>query len=276
MFVRAPASSANLGPGFDVLGMAVTLHADVGVLDGPPPEGSHAADDHHLAVQAFRAGGGDGALWARTNIPMGRGLGYSGAVRAAGLALAQVQREGADSLWASRDRLVREATDLEGHPDNVAASIYGGVVVSAAGHTVPLPVEVEVRVVAWVPSFTTSTDGSRASLPSTVTRADAVFNIGHTALLVAALVTGRTELLDEATADRLHQPARLQASPASARAVDQFRDAGALAVWLSGSGPTVVALCAPDRASRLMDDPPADGHLKLLDIDHDGTQVHWQ
>jgi homoserine kinase len=111
-------------------------------------------------------------------------------------------------------------------------------------------------------------------LPSTVPRADAVFNIGHTALLVASLVAGRADLLAEATADRLHQPARLQASPASARAVAHLRQAGAMAGWLSGSGPTVVALCAPDRLQRVLADPPVDGHLKLLDIDHDGTRVH--
>lgn len=276
MFVRSPASSANLGPGFDVLGMALTLHADVGELDGLLPEGAQAADDHHLAVHAFRTGGGRGSLWVRTNIPMGRGLGYSGAVRAAGLAMATVQREGVDSLSQSRDELVRAATELEGHPDNVAASIYGGVVVSAGGHTLQVPVVVEARVVAWVPSFTTSTDGSRATLAGSVSRADAVFNIGRTALLIAALATGRTDLLADATDDRLHQPTRLQASPASARAVDHFRKGGAMAVWLSGSGPTVVALCAPDQVDGIVADAPADGHCKLLDIDHDGTRVHTE
>jgi homoserine kinase len=273
VFVRSPASSANLGPGFDVLGMALTMYADVGELRGPPPAGAHPADDHHLAVHAFRAGGGEGPVWVRTNIPMGRGLGYSGAVRAAGLALATVQQHGADALSEWRDRLVRAATELEGHPDNVAASIYGGVVVSAAGHTVRVPVTAEVRVVAWVPSFTTSTDGSRATLAADVPRADAVFNIGRTALLVAALAAGRTDLLADATDDRLHQPTRLQASPASARALEHFRERGAMAVWLSGSGPTVVALCSPDRVDGIIDDPPADGHCTVLDIDQGGTRV---
>lgn len=276
MFVRAPASSANLGPGFDVLGMALTMFADVGEMHGPPPAGAHAADAHHLASRAFTAGGGRGPLWVRTNIPMGRGLGYSGAVRAAGLALAVVQRDGVDALGDSRDQLVRAATELEGHPDNVAASIYGGVVVCAAGHTLRVPVTAEVRVVAWVPPFTTSTDGSRARLTADVPFADAVFNIGRTALLVAALAAGRTDLLADATDDRLHQPTRLRASPASARAVEHFRERGAMAAWLSGSGPTVIALCSPDQVDELVADPPAGGHCSALDIHQQGTQVHGQ
>ena len=136
--VRVPASSANLGPGFDTLGMAVTLHAEMGLLEpvAEVPDGAQAADESHPATIAFRRGGGDGAVWLRCPIPSGRGMGFSGAVRVAGLVAAHAQRHGDDPerLEAAMPSLLEVSSELEGHADNVAASLYGGMVATAGGY----------------------------------------------------------------------------------------------------------------------------------------------
>jgi homoserine kinase len=271
--VRVPASSANIGAGFDVLGMALTLHAEVGA--GAPPRGARAVDEHHPATVAFRRMGGTGALWARSPIPPGRGLGFSGAVRVGGAAAALVQRSGIDALddRARRDVLVATAA-LEHHADNVAASIYGGVVVAAGDTITRVPMAFNPAVLVWVPdATTTSTDRSRSRLPDTVSRADAVFNLGRVATFVAACAAGDHDLLRTATEDRLHQSDRLAAVPHSAAALDAALAAGAWAAWLSGSGPTVAALCEPARADEIASALPADGHVKVLRIDHEGAMV---
>jgi len=264
--VRVPATSANLGAGFDVLGLALDLYADIGVVDGAVPDGARVVDSHHIADIAFRRLGGTGELWERSPIPMGRGLGYSGAVRVGGAAAAVVQRDG--SLTDEGRREVFElTTELEHHPDNVAASVYGGLVAAVGTHVVPVPLGFAPAVVVWVPdAVTTSTDKSRATLADTVSRADAVFNVGRAALFVAACASGDTAALATAVEDRLHQPARLALVPESARAIAAAGEAGAWAAWLSGSGPTVAALCAPEQADTVAAALPPTGHVKLLGI----------
>lgn len=273
MIVRVPASSANLGPGFDALGMALTVHAEAGV--GGVPDGALRADAHHPATIAFRRHGGDGELWVRSPIPAGRGMGFSGAVRVAGLVAAHAQRHGADpeALAAALDELLAIATDLEGHADNVAASLLGGVVATAAGRAVRVPMTFDPAVVMWVPPFVTSTDVSRTTLPGLVALPDVVFNIGHTALLVAALAAGEVSVLREATRDRLHQDLRFAGAAPSRVALEAALAAGAWAAWLSGSGPTVAAMCAVDGAEALAAALPADGHTKILRIDHAGAVI---
>jgi homoserine kinase len=273
MIVRVPASSANLGPGFDALGMALDLHAEVGLLDGEPPAGAQAVDEHHPATKAFRAGGGRGALWVRCSIPVGRGMGFSGAVRVGGLVAASAQRLGVESLRAESAEILRMATELEGHADNVAASLYGGVVATAAGMAVHVPLGFDPAVVVWVPSFTTSTDDSRHKLSSTVTFDDAVFNVGRTALLVAALAGGDVHALRAATEDRLHQAARLARAAPSRDALQAGLDAGAWCGWLSGSGPTITLLCAPDLVDTVIAGLPDDGRSRHMRIDHAGAVV---
>ncbi len=276
--VRVPASSANLGAGFDVLGMALTLHAHVGC--GAPPPGALVADEHHPATTAFRRTGGEGELWVRSPIPMGRGMGYSGAVRVGGAACALVQREGRaalddlDPAAGHLDPVLDLCGELEGHLDNAAASLFGGVVVTAGRTVRRLPLALDPAVVVWVPdASSTSTDRSRFALQPTVARSDAVFNLGRVGLLVAALATGDTAALRITTEDRLHQVARLAEVPRTAAALDAARDAGAWATWLSGSGPSVAALCETGRAEEIAAALPDDGHTKLLHIDHAGATV---
>jgi len=273
MIVRVPASSANMGPGFDALGVALTLHAEVGA--GEPPPGSAATDEHHPAAIAFRSHGGEGPLWVRSPIPVGRGMGFSGAIRVGGLVAAHAQRHGADheSLQSALPDLLHMATNLEGHADNVAASLYGGIVATAGGHAVRVPMSFDPAMVMWVPSFATSTDESRGKLPAAVAMADVVFNIGRTALLVAALAGGDVDVLREATRDRVHQDIRLASAAPSKVALETALAAGAWAAWLSGSGPTVAAMCAVDEAEALAAALPAGGHTKILRIDHAGAVI---
>lgn len=272
--IRVPASSANLGAGFDVLGMALTLHAEIGV--GAPPTGARAVDEHHPADVAFRRLGGTGELWMRSPIPAGRGLGFSGAARVGGAAAALVQRDGAHVLddEAARREVLAVTAELERHADNVAASLHGGVVVTAGDVVTRVPLAFNPVVVVWIPdATTTSTDQSRGRLPDTVTRADAVFNLGRVATFVAACATGDLAALRVATEDRLHQPQRLAQVPESAMALHAALGAGAWAAWLSGSGPTVAAVCESGRADTVAAALPANGHAKLLRIDHDGAVV---
>jgi homoserine kinase len=270
--VRVPASSANLGAGFDVLGMALGLHAEAGV--GEPPGGAVTTDERHPADVAFRRAGGTGRLWMRSPIPIGRGLGFSGAARVGGAAAAAVQRSGPSVLDdpAARADILTLTSELERHADNVAASIYGGVVVATDRGVVQVPLAFNPVVLVWVPnSATTSTDHSRGRLADTVSRADAVFNVGRAAMFVAACANGDVGALRAATEDRLHQSVRLELVPESAAALDAALAAGSWAAWLSGSGPTIAALCDPGRADEIAAALPRSGHVKLLRIDHEGV-----
>jgi homoserine kinase len=275
VIVRVPASSANLGPGFDALGMALSMHAEAGVIDGDLPAGALRIDQYHPAGVAFRRAGGEGDLWVCSPIPVGRGLGFSGAVRVAGVVAAHAQRHGSDpdQLTAELPTMLALATELEGHADNVAASLFGGIVATADGRAVRIPLAFDPAVVVWIPSFTTSTDESRTKLGSEVALSDAVFNIGRTALLVAALAAGDTGALRAATQDRLHQDRRLAAAEPSRTALQAALDAGAWCSWLSGSGPTIAAMCPYDDADELAALMPEDGHTKVLRIDHEGAVI---
>jgi homoserine kinase len=271
MIVRVPASSANLGPGFDTLGMALSLHLELGLDDFAE---SRLESESHPAVVAFRRLGGTGAVFVRSSIPMGRGLGFSGAARVAGLVAAVAQRDGEFDLDEHGAEVLEAACDLEGHADNAAASLFGGVVATDGVNTVQVPLQLEPAVVCWVPSMETSTNESRATLPAEIPLADVVFNLGRTAMLVAAFACGDTAVLAEATRDRLHQTARFERVPNSRRALDAMLDNGAWGGWLSGSGPTVAALCATSDAEAVaaaLDTSAAS--VKILRIDHSGAAV---
>jgi homoserine kinase len=270
--VRVPASSANLGPGFDALGMALSLHLEMGIDDGSAlPEFAKVIDDSHPSLAAFRHAGGTGNVWVRSVIPMGRGLGFSGAARVAGVVLGHAQRNGKESLIADRKELLRLSTELEGHPDNVAASLVGGVTASTGGEVVKLPLGLDPAFIAWVPETQTSTEKSRTAIASSVPLPDVVFNIGHTALLMAAFAAGDIAVLREATKDRMHQDVRFAASPNSHEAFKAALATEAWCSWLSGSGPTVGVLCAKADAARIAGKLPKSGASHILDIDHDGA-----
>ena len=257
--VRVPATSANLGPGFDALGLALGLHDDVEVRALGSPEvvvevtgegaGEVPDDERHLVVQALRtaldhvgAPQSGVHLVCHNRIPHGRGLGSSAAAVVAGIAAARGLVSEPEAL--SDDVALALATQMEGHPDNAAPAIHGGATVAwstAAGVGVaPLVVHPDVAPVAIVPANRLSTSSARGVLPSTVPHADAAFQAGRAALLVEALGR-RPDLLLDATADRLHQEYRRRVMPHSLALVDALRAAGVAAV-VSGAGPTVLAL----------------------------------
>lgn len=296
--VRVPASSANLGPGFDVFGMALTLSAEVETIGAESGDAStaideHAVSDQHPAMVAFRAAGGRGGLAVRCAIPSGRGLGFSGAVRVAGVCLGMAEAAGITSLDldgfidAHRGDIMVRAAVLEGHGDNVAASLFGGLTASVPhGSTfdvVRIPVSSrlfeECSLAVWVPSFQTSTAKSRRSLSATVSREDAVFNIAQAVRLSVAFMTDDRQGLHAAREDRLHQDQRLNEAPLSRQALDTMLGAGALTGWLSGSGPTVAALCATSSLSAIEaalaedGDLVANGRMLRLGIDDRGLHA---
>ena len=272
--VKVPASSANIGPGFDALGMALTLYFELGIVDGEVPPGADALTPRHPAVHAFAYAGGNGSLWARSEIPIGRGLGFSGAARVAGVIAALRQKStAADLLSLERENILQISTELEGHPDNVAASLVGGITASASGKVARLPVALRPKIVVWVPESKTSTHESRTKLSDTVSLRDAVFNIGHATLLMAALAAGDVATLRAATQDRLHQDVRLAAAPTSREAIEVVLGGPAWCAWLSGSGPTVAAMCSEVDAQGVAASLPRGGEVKILDIDLTGAQI---
>lgn len=260
--VTVPATSANLGPGFDSLGLALTLRdtltarvTDSGldvVVTGSGAE-TVPRDERHLVVRAMRAAfdlvGGQPpglALTCENHIPHARGLGSSSAAIVAGLTLARGLVAGG-TLLLDDTALLRLAADLEGHPDNVAPALLGGLVISGREDgewfAVGSGVDPRVSAVVLVPPDGLATEAARGLLPATVPHADAAANAGRTALLIAALA-GRPEHLLIATHDLLHQEYRRSAMPDSLALVDRLRAEGVPAV-VSGAGPTVLAFCDP-------------------------------
>jgi homoserine kinase len=196
--------------------------------------------EEHIATIAYRQAGGTGPIWCEFELEPGRGLGFSAAARAAGAYLA-ARQQGFDHDPAQQ-AAYEVVRDLEGHGDNAAPAVFGGLWV-VAGETVHrVPHDLPGRLLFWVPEATTLTDESRACLDPLISRADAVFNLGRLGLLLAAAYEQRLDLLARATEDRLHQPPRLEQAPASGDAFRRALKAGAAAAWLSGSGPTVAVV----------------------------------
>jgi homoserine kinase len=267
MRVTVPASSANIGPGFDCLAVALDLpfHLDVGEPQGEATK----LDDNHPATKSFMDGGGEGPLFAETLIPPGKGLGFSGAARVAGLAAASLQRSGSIHF---ADLLMRSG-ELEGHSDNVAASIYGSVTATNENSIVRLKCPSQLDVVVWIPDGKTATDSSRNQLPASVSFEVATQALGRSSVLVAAIASGDLAAMRQCCVDDLHQPTRLAASPQSAQALKVALENGASAAWLSGSGPTIAAFVDSGDAEQLRQVLPGSGHSKILKVAPHGIYV---
>ena len=259
--VRVPATTANMGPGFDCLGMALdiwnTIVVEPAEADSAAPKvsvsgegkGSLPTDGGNLVYQSFKRiydGVGLTAPPVRIScdnrITLGRGLGSSAAAVVGGL-LAGSEYSGAN---LTRERILQLAAEIEGHPDNAGAAIMGGcriVVSDGDGYlTEPVNVPDELKAVLFVPDVPMATDEARGLLPNMVDRQDAVFNIGRTALLVNALASGNLRHLEIATEDMLHQPARQKIFFPMKNIFRAAMAAGALGVFLSGAGSSVLAL----------------------------------
>lgn len=282
--VTVPGSSANLGPGFDTLGLAVAIYDTIEVevtASGLEVEifGEGAEDlprnASNLVVKAITAGlsaAGANAPGLRVrctnNIPQSRGLGSSAAAAAGGVIAGNVLA----GSPLDNDEVVQLASAFEGHPDNAAASVLGGAVVSwtdvpVDGRSEPtyravgLDVHPEIRATAIVPDFHASTHAVRKVLPEQVTHVDARFNVSRVAVMTVAL-QHRPELLAEGTRDRLHQPYRSDVLPVTAEWVNRLRNRG-YAAYLSGAGPTIMVLSTEPVEKRVIDAAREDGHRVL-------------
>ncbi len=305
--VIIPATTANLGPGFDVLGMALTLYNEVTLETAG---GLKAAPTKDKDLEVVVRGEGENSLprnrsnivwraaatvFARARrwparvrltlvnrIPLARGLGSSAAARVGGI-LAAAKVCGGESP----DGALSLAVQLEGHPDNVAPAILGGLVasVSVPGgvvRTLSVPVPSGLHAVVCVPSFELSTERARRALPRSVPLADAVFTSSRVAMLVTALAQKRWDLLGIGMEDRLHQPYRAKLVPGLDRVMDAARRAGALGASLSGAGPSILALVRGEGvvarrvgAAMVRAFAPRRGrsHALVLGIDRRGTRV---
>jgi homoserine kinase len=262
--VQVPATSANLGPGFDCLGLALNIYlrvscrtADGGLrisATGLDAAGVSTGEDN-LVYRAMRllfdaAGKPAPALDIDidNSIPLSRGLGSSAAAIVAGLVAA-------NALCGKpfeRRQLLDIGLPLEGHPDNLAPALFGGLRVSSMADgtvlTVPVALKNVPRIVLFIPDFVMSTSEARRVLPDSVPRADAIFNTCRSSLLVAALAAGDLSVLRWAMEDRLHQPYRGAIFPALPKLLEAALEAGAAGAAMSGAGSTVVALCDHDPA----------------------------
>lgn len=292
--VRVPATSANLGPGFDTMGIALSIGDELFVEALSEPglrvtvSGVGAehipTDESHLIVRAITH------VYNRleqplpgltiesiNRIPHSRGMGSSGSAIVAGVVAAAGLLEGTVDL--SHDDLLRFATELEGHPDNVAPALFGGLSIAwtngSGPHSKKLTVHRGVSPLVLVPEFTMSTELARSLQPAQVPYADAVFNVSRSALLVAAL-TQSPELLLEATEDRLHQDYRAVAMPRTKALIEMLRGAGHAAV-VSGAGPSILVLCSGPaermKAAALVEQYDDTWERKLLAIDILGATV---
>lgn len=255
--VKVPASTANLGPGFDTLGMALNLYAWIEMsvaeetritlfgdqMNGIPTDKSNLL--YEVAQMVFEKAGVvcpelDIAMYSE--IPLTRGLGSSASAIVGGLAAANALIGNP----LTNDELFQMATAIEHHPDNVGASVFGGLVVAfwdgeRAEHIRVEP-DPRMEVLVAIPHFQLSTEKARNVLPREQSLSNAVFNVGHSSVLVAALCTGRLDMISRAMKDALHQPYRAAMVPGLAKILDEATNHGALGVALSGAGPTILAL----------------------------------
>ena len=261
--IRVPGTTANCGPGFDTVGIACTIYNDLeltlsdesGISLNVIGEGAGfiPSDESNVVVKAikmilnktgYKAQGIK--LSMDNNIPLARGLGSSAAAIVGGLV-------GANELTGghfTKDDILNMATAIEGHPDNVAPAIFGGITVSImdsgnANYLRFLP-PTNFSMVAVIPEFNLSTRAARKVLPDTVPYADAVFNVSRASLLIGALCTGELKLLSHALQDRLHQPYREKLIPGMAQVLAAARQTGALGATLSGAGPCLLAFAISD------------------------------
>jgi homoserine kinase len=240
--VRVPASSANLGPGFDAFACALAMHMELEVEEtgrfAVHTDLKIARDRRNLAVRGFARLAEPEPFTFRiaSQIPLSGGLGSSAAAYVAGLMAA-------DHLYELDADVLALATELEGHPDNVAAALHGGFVICADGEATRFDPPTGLEAVVVVPRAAVRTKTARAALPAAVPLTDAVFNTAHGALLVLGLARGDWDLVARGLDDRLHQPRREHLYPRSMELVRRARSFGALGATISGAGPTVLVWC---------------------------------
>lgn len=293
--VKVPATSANLGPGFDVAGLAVTLYntfvfelIDDGLEILGCPE--QFCNEENMTYQAFVEGAkacdlefNGLRIECSGDVPYTRGLGSSSTCIVAGIVGAYAFKDRYDE----RQEILELATKIEGHPDNVAPAIFGGLTVSVmeTDHvtTLNIPVKHDYRFVAFIPPFTLSTEKSRSVLPQTLPRADAIKNVSHLALMVASLINGYDEGLKLGFKDRLHQPYRGDLIQGFKEIMEVLeKDERVLGAYLSGAGPTIMALIKAEdtkgvvRLKEELGDLIDDWQVEKLELDLRGYTCDYE
>jgi homoserine kinase len=263
--VRVPASSANLGPGFDCFAAALGLHLELEVLE----TGNFAVETdldvprgpENLCVRAFQSlhSAEDFTFRIRSEIPLTGGLGSSASAIVAGLLAV-------DHLFELDVNLLACATALEGHPDNVAAALHGGFVVCADGEAVRFDPPTGLEALAVVPEQAVRTSEARSALPAQVPIEQAVFNVAHGALLTLGLARGDWDLVARGLNDRLHEQQRSHLFPRSYALAQRARELGALGATISGAGPTVLVWCFYEQTGAVVEAlrPEIEGWASLL------------
>jgi homoserine kinase len=237
--VRVPASSANLGPGFDAFAAALALHVELEVMEtghfGVETRLDIARDRRNLCVRGFARlhPPDDFTFRIRSQVPLAGGLGSSAAAYVAGLTAAA-------DLFELDEDLLAHATELEGHPDNAAAALLGGIVIVAGGEVARFEPPDGLEAVIVVPRSAVRTAVARRALPDAVPMADAVANVAHGAMLTLGLARGDLSLVGRGLHDRLHQPYRAHLFPDSMRLLERAEELGAIGATISGAGPTVL------------------------------------
>ncbi|MDX6733899.1 MAG: homoserine kinase [Baekduia sp.] len=246
--VRVPASSANLGPGFDSFAAALALHTEIEVVEtgrfAVVTDLAIATDRRNLVVRGFERLHPPDAFEfrIRSSIPLSGGLGTSAAAYVGGLMAA-------DHLFELDADIFGLACELEGHPDNVGAALHGGFVICADGSLTRFDAPAGLEAILVVPHEPVRTREARAALPKTVPMADAVANVAHASLLVLGLSRGDWDLVGRGLVDRLHQPYRAHLFPRSMEIVERAPALGALGATISGAGPTVLVWCHYDQTA---------------------------
>lgn len=296
ILVKIPASTANLGPGFDSIGISLPLFTTIKMKKAEKLKITLVGNEmkklpdnqdnliYKSALYIFQKADlpiPQLEMVISSEIPLGRGLGSSGSAIVGGLVAGNIL---AGSPF-SKEEIFQMAARIEGHPDNVGASLFGGIVISAKNQTNDLFSYIKIeppkglKVVAAIPAYELPTSKARDILPSSYSREDTVHAISHAALLAGALAAGNTSLLYEAMSDRIHQPYRMSIIPGLEELIATGKDYGALGVALSGAGPTVIAFA--DRRTDDLEEHMRNTFLKhgvlsttlSLNIDINGTQI---
>ena len=260
-----PASSANLGPGFDCMAAALSLHLELEVIEtgrfAVDTELAVAKGRENLCVRAFERlhPADDFTFRIRSEIPLAGGLGSSAAAIVAGLM-------SADHLFELDADLFEQASALEGHPDNVAAALCGGFVICAEGQVTRFDPPTGLEALAVVPEHAVNTRAARAALDQQVPLSEAVFNVAHGAMLTLGLARGDWDLLAGGLLDRLHQQRRAKLFPRSVELASRARELGALGATISGAGPSVLVWCFYEQTGAVAEAlrPELDGWATLL------------
>jgi homoserine kinase len=274
--VRVPASSANLGPGYDVLAAALATHLELEVEEtgefGVEADiGGVPLDRTNLCVRAFeQLHPADGVTFRlRSDIPVAAGLGSSAAAIVAGLVAA-------DHMYELDAELFTPAVELEGHPDNVAAALYGGFVICADGRAERFDPPPELEGVIAIPPHEVPTSEARAALPAEIPIEDAVHNVAHASLLALGLARADFDLVARGLSDRIHQPRRESLYPRSMELLRMARELGALGATISGAGPAVLFWSHFEQTGSLYDELHAeapDCKVRRVQFDPSGADV---